>query len=83
MAVLGPGIRGPCSLIAARQSGAEFVLVTDNGQRNTARLAAARRFGADVVDAVKENPAKALLQATGRGADIVIDVTAKALHVFQ
>jgi alcohol dehydrogenase len=84
VAVLGPGIRGLCSLVAARQAGAEFVMVTGYGQRDSARLAAARRFGADlVVDVTKEDPAKVLIRSTGRGADIVIDVTAKAPHAFQ
>lgn len=79
VAVLGPGIRGLCSVVAARQAGAEFVLVTGAGPRDRARLQTARAFGADlVVDVVEEDPVRALKRAAGRGADVVVDVTARA-----
>jgi alcohol dehydrogenase len=79
VAVLGPGIRGLCSLIAAREAGAGYVMVTGCGGRDRARLDLARRFGADlVVDVEDEDPAKALARETGSGADVVVDVTAKA-----
>jgi alcohol dehydrogenase len=43
------------------------------------RLALAQDFGADLaVDVGRTDPAKALRQATGGGADVVVDVTAKA-----
>jgi alcohol dehydrogenase len=79
VAVLGPGIRGLCSVVAARQAGAEFVVVTGAGPRDRARLQAARTFGADLaVDVTEEDPVRALTRAVGRGADIVVDVTARA-----
>ena len=79
VAVLGPGIRGLCSLIAAKEAGAGFVLVTGRGERDHSRLDSARRFGADlVVDVAQEDPVRALVRAAGREADVVVDVTAKA-----
>jgi alcohol dehydrogenase len=79
VAVLGPGIRGLCSVVAARQAGAEFVLVTGAGPRDRSRLETARAFGADlVVDVTKDDPARELTRAVGRGADVVVDVTARA-----
>jgi alcohol dehydrogenase len=79
VAVLGPGIRGLCSVVAARQAGAEFVLVTGAGPRDRARLQAARAFGADLaVDVTEEDPVRALTRTVGRGADVVVDVTARA-----
>jgi alcohol dehydrogenase len=84
VAVLGPGIRGLCSLVAARAAGAEFVMVTGAGPRDRARLDTARAFGADlVVDVTEEDPARALRAATGRGADVVVDVTAKSPRAFD
>ena len=79
VAVLGPGIRGLCSVVAARQAGADFVLVTGAGPRDRTRLETARAFGADlVVDVTQEDPARELMRAVGRGADVVVDVTARA-----
>jgi alcohol dehydrogenase len=79
VAVLGPGIRGLCSLVAARQAGARFVAVTGCGPRDGPRLETARRFGADLtVDVATADPAAALKEATGGLADVVVDVTAKA-----
>jgi alcohol dehydrogenase len=84
VAVLGPGIRGLCCLVAARAAGAAFVMVTGVGQRDRSRLEAARVFGADlVVDVTEEDPARALRAATGRGADVVVDVTAKSPGAFD
>jgi alcohol dehydrogenase len=83
VAVLGPGIRGLCTVVAAREAGAAFIMVTGHGPRDVSRLQTARRFGADlVVDAAVEDPAAALLAAVGRGADVVVDVTAKAPGAF-
>jgi alcohol dehydrogenase len=79
VAILGPGIRGLCSLVAARQAGAGFVAVTGIGARDGTRLETARRFGADLtIDVAEVEPATALKEATGGLADVVIDVTAKA-----
>jgi alcohol dehydrogenase len=79
VAVLGPGIRGLCSVAAAKDAGAGFVMVTGLGPRDADRLALASGFGADLaVDAGVSDPAEALKRATGGLADVVVDVTAKA-----
>jgi alcohol dehydrogenase len=80
VAVLGPGVRGISSCAAAKDAGAELVLVTGHGPRDAERLEVARRFGADItVDVAEENPVRVLRAATGgRLADVVVDVTAKA-----
>ena len=79
VAVLGPGIRGLAVVAAAKEAGAEFIMVTGYGERDAGRLEWARRFGADLtVDVAKDDPVAALRGATGQGADVVVDVTAKA-----
>ena len=80
VAVLGPGIRGLAAVAAAREAGAAFVMVTGKGGHDHPRLAAARRFGADLaVDIDEEDPTRALRAATGgAGATVVVDVTANA-----
>lgn len=79
VAVLGPGIRGLSALIAAKEAGAGFVMVTGAGAADAPRLEAARRFGADLaVDVRSDDPVAALRGATGGLADVVVDVTAKA-----
>ncbi|MHB1923177.1 MAG: zinc-dependent alcohol dehydrogenase [Acidimicrobiales bacterium] len=81
--VLGCGIRGLAAAVAAKQAGAAFVLVTGSGPRDTERLATAARFGADLtVDVAVDDPVRALRSATGGGADVVVDVTAKAPAAF-
>jgi alcohol dehydrogenase len=79
VAVLGPGVRGLASCAAAKEAGAGFVMVTGVGPRDEERLAVARQFGADLaVDVSTTDPTKALREATGGLADVVVDVTAKA-----
>jgi alcohol dehydrogenase len=84
VAVLGPGIRGLSVCAAAKDAGAEFVMVTGAGERDHPRLAAAERFGADlVVDVTEEDPVAAFRRATGLGgAHVVVDVTANAPSAF-
>jgi alcohol dehydrogenase len=84
VAVLGPGIRGLCAAAAAKDAGAEFVMMTGLGARDSDRLALASQFGADlVVDVAVDDPVAALLRdATGGLADVVVDVTAKAPAAF-
>jgi alcohol dehydrogenase len=79
VAVLGPGIRGLSVLVAAKEAGAGFVMVTGAGAHDAPRLEAARAFGADaVVDVRTDDPAASFKAATGGLADVVVDVTAKA-----
>jgi alcohol dehydrogenase len=79
VAVLGPGIRGISSVVAAKAAGAAFVVVTGAGERDASRLEVAAVFGADLtVDVAEADPVAALRRATGGLADVVVDVTAKA-----
>lgn len=79
VAILGPGVRGLCSAAAAKEAGAGFVMVTGLGERDAERLALAPAFGADLaVDVAETDPNRALRDAVGAKADVVIDVTAKA-----
>jgi alcohol dehydrogenase len=73
VAVLGPGIRGLCAAAAAKDAGADFVMVTGMGARDADRLALASRFGADLaVDVAVDDPVAALREATGGLADVVV-----------
>lgn len=80
VAVLGPGIRGLAAVAAAKEAGAEFVMVTGFGERDHSRLEMALGFGADLtVDVAVEDPVAAMRAATdGAGASVVVDVTANA-----
>ena len=79
VAVLGPGVRGLAASAAVKDAGAGFVLVTGRGARDAGRLEAASAFGADLtVDVATDDPVRALRDATGGLADVVLDVTAKA-----
>jgi alcohol dehydrogenase len=83
VAVLGPGVRGLSVSAAAKHAGAAFVMVTGRGERDAPRLAAACDFGADlVVDVDTTDPVRALRDAVGHLADVVVDVTAKAPSAF-
>lgn len=77
--VLGPGVRGLSACVAAKESGAAFVMITGLGERDRPRLDLAPSFGADLaVDAAGTDVVRALRDATGGLADVVLDVTAKA-----
>jgi alcohol dehydrogenase len=83
VAVLGPGVRGLSAAAAAKDAGAGFVMVTGRGKRDAERLAVAADFGADLaVDVADTDPVRALRDATGGLADVVVDVTAKAPEAF-
>src|SRR5205807_9541823 len=83
VAVLGPGVRGLSVVAAVRDAGAGFVMVTGRGARDAERLAVARDFSADlVVDTAESDPVRALRDAIGGRADVVVDVTAKAPEAF-
>jgi alcohol dehydrogenase len=79
VAVMGCGLRGLFSALAAKAAGASFVMVTGWGERDRSRLDLAEKFGADLtVDASFEDPARRLREAQGRLADVVVHVAAKA-----
>ena len=83
VAVLGPGVRGLSACAAAKQAGAQFVMVTGRGARDAPRLRVAPEFGADLaIDVDTADPVAALREATGGLADVVVDVTAKAPGAF-
>ena len=83
VAILGPGVRGLAGVLAAAHVGAGFVMITGHGPRDADRLAVARAFGADLaVDAATDDAVRALHEATGRGADVVVDMTADAPEAF-
>src|SRR5882724_832064 len=77
--VLGPGQRGLTSVIAARAAGADTIIVTGLA-RDAAKLALARELGADHVIDVEHEDARARVRelTAGRGADVVVEVTANA-----
>jgi alcohol dehydrogenase len=82
VAILGPGIRGLCALVAARDAGAAAVLVTGAGAPDRQRLGWARDLGAVTVDVTEEDPVATLKRQTGQLADLVVDVTAAAPEAF-
>ena len=77
--VLGPGQRGLASVIAARAAGADTIIVTGL-TRDAPKLALARRLGADHVIDIEQEDARARVHdlTGGRGADVVIEVSANA-----
>ena len=77
--VLGPGQRGLASVIAARAAGADTIIVTGLS-RDARKLALARELGADhVIDVEREDARARVRELTGgRGAEVVIEVTANA-----
>src|SRR2546426_7002136 len=77
--VLGPGQRGLASVIAARAAGADAIIVTGL-TRDAQKLTLARELGADhVIDVENENALARVRELTGgRGAEVVIEVTANA-----
>jgi alcohol dehydrogenase len=83
VAVLGPGVRGISATAAAKDAGAGFVMVTGRGPSDAIRLRVAGDFGADLaIDVSDADPVRALRDATGVLADVVVDVTAKAPEAF-
>ena len=83
VAVLGPGIRGLAVAAAAKAAGASFVAMTGLGPRDLPRLELAAMFGVDLaIDVATTDPVRALRAAGFRGADVVVDVTAKAPAAF-
>jgi alcohol dehydrogenase len=83
VAILGPGPRGLSGVIAAKEAGAGFVIVTGHGAADGERLQWARRLGADLtVDVSECDPVSALQTATSGLADLVVDLTSRAPAAF-
>jgi threonine dehydrogenase-like Zn-dependent dehydrogenase len=75
VAILGPGQRGLCCVVAAREAGAARIIVTGLA-RDRHKLALARELGADlVIDAEREDVVARVREATDGGATVVVDTT--------
>jgi threonine dehydrogenase-like Zn-dependent dehydrogenase len=73
--ILGAGQRGLCCVIGARAAGARQVVVTGLG-RDAEKLALARELGADAtVDAETDDVVARVREATGGGAEVIVDTT--------
>src|SRR6266536_3474669 len=73
--VLGAGQRGLCCVIAARAAGAQQIVITGLS-RDAHKLALARELGADVtIDVEQEDVVARAREATGGGAEVVVDTT--------
>jgi threonine dehydrogenase-like Zn-dependent dehydrogenase len=77
--IQGPGQQGLCCAMAARQAGADRVIVTGTS-KDARRLEVARQLGADVtIDVEKDDALARIADATGgRGVDVVVDCTSGA-----
>jgi len=73
--ILGAGQRGLCCVIAARAAGARQIVITGLS-RDAHKLALARELGADVtIDVEQEDVVARAREATGGGAEVVVDTT--------
>jgi threonine dehydrogenase-like Zn-dependent dehydrogenase len=75
--ICGPGQRGLLAVVAAREAGAERIIIT--GKKNDReRLDLAKRLGAtNVIDVDATDPIEAVKEITrGAGVDVVLDVSA-------
>ena len=83
MVILGAGQRGLCCVIAARAAGARQVVITGLG-RDADKLALARVLGADAaIDVEKNDVVTSVRDATGGGAEVVVDTTPYAPQSFN
>lgn len=75
--IMGPGQRGLCSVIAAREAGAGKIIVVN--RRKNYRLDLAAELGAITIDLEYENLLERVREETGgKLADVVIDLTPKS-----
>lgn len=77
--ILGPGQRGLASVLACREAGAGTIIVTGL-EADADKFRVATRFGADHCINVQQEDSVARVKAitNGRGADVVVDVSAYA-----
>jgi threonine dehydrogenase-like Zn-dependent dehydrogenase len=84
--IQGPGQQGLAQVVAAKQAGADLVIVTGTS-KDAKRLEVAKALGADhVIDVQQDDPLERIMEITSRkGVDFSIDCTAgagtKALHL--
>jgi len=76
VAILGPGQRGLCCVLACREAGAGTIIVTGLSA-DARKLELAREFGADcTIDVEREDPKRRIREITeGGGVDVVVEVT--------
>jgi threonine dehydrogenase-like Zn-dependent dehydrogenase len=77
--IQGPGQQGLCCVMAAKQAGADRIIVTGTS-RDAGRLTVAKALGADEVIDIETDDALARIHEStaGRGVDVVLDCTAGA-----
>jgi threonine dehydrogenase-like Zn-dependent dehydrogenase len=77
--IQGPGQQGLCCVMAAKQAGADRIIVTGTS-KDARRLEVAGTLGANaVIDVQKEDALERILAVTGgRGVDVVVDCTSGA-----
>jgi threonine dehydrogenase-like Zn-dependent dehydrogenase len=77
--IQGPGQQGLSQVVAAKQSGAELIIVTGM-TKDQKRLEVAKKLGADyTIDVLREDPLERIREITnGKGVDFSIDCAAGA-----
>jgi threonine dehydrogenase-like Zn-dependent dehydrogenase len=77
--IQGPGQQGLCCVMAAKQAGADRVIITGTS-KDARRLEVAIALGADdVIDVDKEDALARIFEITGgRGVDVIVDCTVGA-----
>src|SRR5439155_12039173 len=77
--IQGPGQQGLSQTVICKQAGASLIIVTGTS-KDSARLAVAKKLGADhVIDVQKEDPLPRIMGIIGgKGVDVSFDWTAGA-----